>query len=140
MPHYQNPSPSPHKHSPYASHKGECLCGSCQFVLTAAPNWMGHCHCDSCRRGSGAAFVTWIGQENGCWIMEVTIPHTYESSPGITWGFCGTCGSRLFYRAEKYPNEVHFPAALLEDPNQIKPLDAYHIDEKLGWTCLAHMA
>lgn len=60
-------------------------------------------------------------------------PKTYSSSPGVTRGFCGTCGSPLFFKSDRYPNEVHFYVALLSDPEVVVPCEAYHVTEKLSW-------
>lgn len=64
-------------------------------------------------------------------------PVPYESSPGNWRGFCGKCGSPIFYRSERYPNETHFYAALLDDPENIKPQAHFHADEMLPWCRLA---
>jgi hypothetical protein len=116
---------------------GHCLCGTTRFVLVGAPNWVGHCHCESCRRATASPFTTWIGQENGTWTFLKNQPVCYESSLGNTRGFCGTCGSPMFFRSNRYPNETHFYAALLEDPEAIKPTIHFHADEKVSWVHLS---
>ena len=116
---------------------GHCLCGACSFELVGKHNWVGHCHCESCRRATSSPFTTWIGQENGSWKMMGNTPITYESSPGNTRGFCGTCGSPMFFRSERYPNECHFYAALLERPDDVEPGAHYHVDEMLPWIHLS---
>ena len=116
---------------------GRCLCGAVRFELRGPSNWVGHCHCESCRRATASPFTTWIGQENGRWSFAGEDPKVYESSPGSTRGFCGTCGSPMFFRAERYPNETHFYAALLENPGDVQPKRHYHADEKLAWVHLA---
>lgn len=44
----------------------------------------------------------------------------------------------MFYRSDRYPNEMHFYAALLEDPEAITPTMQYHPDEQLSWLHLAN--
>ena len=117
--------------------KGHCLCGACRFVLAGPHNWVGHCHCDSCRRATASPMTTWIGQENGTWQMTGDAPQTYRSSAGVERGCCGTCGSPLYFRAERYPNEVHFYAALLENPEAVLPEAQYHAAERIAWMHLA---
>ena len=77
--------------------------------------------------------TTWIGQENGSWTLSGTALREYQSSPGTTRGFCGRCGTPMFYRSERFPNETHFYASLLADPGAISPTAHYHYDEKLAW-------
>ena len=112
---------------------GRCLCGASTFELAGPQNWVGHCHCESCRRATAAPFVTWIGQPNGRWAFTGKAPHTYQSSATVTRGFCGTCGTPLYYNTTAYPNEMHFYVALLDDPNEVAPSDVYFAEEKLDW-------
>ena len=113
--------------------RGRCLCGACGFELTGPPKWVGHCHCQSCRRATASAFTTWIGQRDGAWRFTGAQPVTYASSPGVTRGFCGTCGSPLFFRSTRWPDETHFYAALLDEPGSVEPGAHYHASEKLAW-------
>lgn len=82
--------------------------------------------------------TTWIGQENGMWQMDGLTPKNYQSSEGVTRGFCPRCGTPLFYRTTRFPNETHFYAALLDDPGQVQPLAHYHVHEALAWLKPGH--
>ncbi|MFZ2005552.1 MAG: hypothetical protein WB697_12720 [Stellaceae bacterium] len=31
---------------------GRCLCGAIRYEFRGAPEWVVHCHCDSCRSAS----------------------------------------------------------------------------------------
>ncbi|WP_332691223.1 GFA family protein [Devosia sp.] len=116
---------------------GRCLCGACSFELIGKHNWVGHCHCKSCRKATSSPFTTWIGQENGFWSFTGNKPVHYQSSPGNVRGFCGTCGSPMFYKSSRYPNEMHFYAALLDDPDGVEPSVHSHAAEMLAWVHLA---
>ena len=118
--------------------RGHCLCGACGFELRGEANWVGHCHCESCGRATASPLTTFIGQENGSWKFLGEAPKDFESSAGNTRGFCGTCGTPMFYCSDRYPNEMHFYAALLEDPEAITPTMQYHPDEQLSWLHLAN--
>ncbi|MEL6572737.1 MAG: GFA family protein [Pseudomonadota bacterium] len=113
--------------------RGHCLCGAVQFTLEGPSNWVGHCHCDSCRRATSSPMTTWIGQQDGRWTLTGRRPTVFASSPGQQRGFCPSCGSQVFYRSSRYPRETHFYAALLEDPNAVTPAVQFHEDEKLRW-------
>ena len=117
--------------------RGRCLCGASVFELAGEPNWVGHCHCESCRRATASPFTTWIGQENGSWKLLGDALISYESSPGNARGFCGKCGSPMFYRSSRFPNETHFYAALLDQPGSLRPTTHFHADEMLPWIHLA---
>lgn len=112
---------------------GRCLCGACSFSLIGPANWVGHCHCQSCRKATASAFTTWVGQENGRWHIEADRLVTFSSSVGVMRGFCGFCGSQIFYESDRFPNERHFYAALLDKPDLRQPTAHYHRDEILSW-------
>lgn len=116
---------------------GHCLCGACRFELSGAHNWVGHCHCESCRRATSSPFTTWIGQENGRWRWSGKQPVRYASSAGNIRGFCGTCGSPMFFVSDRFPTETHFYAALLDRPEDVAPTIHFHADERLAWVHLA---
>ena len=61
----------------------------------------------------------------------------HASSPGNRRGFCGTCGSPIFYESDCYPDEVHFYVALLHHPEMLRPATHFHSDEMLGWIHLS---
>ena len=112
---------------------GHCLCGKSRFELTGPHLWVAHCHCESCRRATASPFTTWIGHKNGNWRWTGDEPVTYESSPGAERGFCGTCGTPLFFRADRYPGETHFYAALLRAGADVQPTLHYHSQEQVPW-------
>ena len=116
---------------------GHCLCGATRFVLTGPHLWVGHCHCESCRRATASPFTTWIGHPNGQWRWTGEAPQSYASQPGNERGFCRTCGTPMFYRTQRFPDETHFYAALLDDPSMVQPQEHYHRAEQLPWLHLS---
>ena len=83
-------------------HTGGCLCGAVHYRAEGAPDWVGHCHCRSCRRNSGAAMLTFAGytQDRITWTKGRR--QIFESSPGVRRGFCGRCGTPITYEADSY--------------------------------------
>ena len=45
----------------------------------------------------------------------------YESSPGVRRGFCGKCGTPLYYEADRAKNEVHLYVGVMDHPEAFKP-------------------
>lgn len=115
---------------------GHCLCGATTVTLTGPHNWVGHCHCDSCRRATASAFATWIGHPNDAWSFTGQDPKTFVSSPGRLRGFCGTCGTPMFYKSDAYPDETHFYAALMDNAADLTPTDEFFPEDKLPWAHL----
>lgn len=78
-------------------HKGSCLCGAVQFTVACELPGPDACHCSQCRKSSGHYFsstdvpkaaVTVEGEDKVTW---------FQSSEKVRRGFCGTCGSPLFW-------------------------------------------
>ena len=76
---------------------GSCLCGAVTYEVAAPLEFIGNCHCSICRKAHGAAFATWgiITAGRFRWLKGESHVRHYESSPGRTRCFCGTCGSPL---------------------------------------------
>jgi hypothetical protein len=43
----------------------------------------------------------------------------------------------MFFRADRFPNETHFYAALLDQPGYVQPSTHFHADEMLHWVHLS---
>jgi hypothetical protein len=109
---------------PY-SIEGGCLCGAIRYRLTAPPTDVLHCHCDNCRKASGAAVLTWVtvAGDNFSWLQGEPRRYRYGSDfyPGLVERqFCGDCGSQLGWRCED-DGIVDITAGSLDDPNVVEP-------------------
>jgi len=49
--------------------EGGCLCGAVRFVATGQPKWMAWCHCQSCRRHSGAPVSVFAAFERAVYVV-----------------------------------------------------------------------
>ncbi len=116
---------------------GHCLCGATSFAYDGAPRFMAHCHCESCRRATASPFTSFLGVPDGHWRWTGQAPATYASSPGVTRSFCATCGSQMAYRADSFPDEIHFYAATLTDQTAFVPTVHVHSDEMVPWISLS---
>ena len=116
---------------------GRCLCGDVTYRATAAPLWQAHCHCESCRRATSAPFTSFFGIADGAWSWTGRAPVTHASSPGVWRDFCPRCGAQMAYRAARFPGEIHFYAATLDDPARFAPTVHVHAGERLPWVHLA---
>jgi hypothetical protein len=113
--------------------RGHCLCGQVTFEFDGLPLWCGHCHCDSCRRATASPFTTWIGVNRADCKFTNVAPSVYISSTGVRRSFCAHCGSPISFESERWPDEVHLYAALLEHPEDAAPQFHVHVAEKLPW-------
>ena len=113
--------------------EGHCFCRAVRFAYTAEPNWVLHCHGESCRRATSSPVTTWISVPKGSFRFTQGSPRTYQSSEGVTRGFCATCGSQLTYENARIPDEIHLYAASLSHPSQISPTRHVFVEEQLLW-------
>lgn len=114
---------------------GGCLCGAVRWETTGDPLWQAHCHCTSCRRATASPFTSFIGMrhEHVRWTGS---PAAYASSPGVSRGFCGTCGTQLHFQSSRWPEETHLYAASLDDPTQYRPTAHVNWAEHMAWADL----
>ncbi len=107
---------------------GRCLCGKVKFTITEVVDEVGACHCDMCRRWSGGPFlvvdcgkaIEFEGEEH---IVR------YKSSDWGERGFCGACGSNLFYFLHS-ANQHFVSAGALDDQSNFKFTTEVFIEEK----------
>ena len=92
---------------------GRCLCGAVAFRVTAEPQGASACHCSQCRRQSGHV---WASAAVPVAALEIVgAPRWYDSSARARRGFCGTCGSVLFWQAQD-EDVISFALGALESP------------------------
>lgn len=84
--------------SEHATREGGCLCGAVRFELAEIPTEYGACHCQMCRKFSGGIELGVFVSEDGIRWIKNDVLKTYKSSDWAERGFCGNCGSSLFWR------------------------------------------
>lgn len=117
--------------------KGRCMCGRVAFECRGPVNWCGHCHCASCRRNTSSPFTTWFGVPTVSCRFTGGEPSAYSSSPGVRRLFCSSCGTPIAFESARWPDEIHFYAAILENPEDVTPQFHVHVAEKLPWIKIA---
>lgn len=114
-------------------HGGRCLCGAVRFAADGEPKWAAYCHCESCRRHTGAPVAAYAGFDSAKVHWMGAAPATYESSPGVRRGFCGRCGSTLFYEGARWPGETHLHLGVFDNPERIVPTKEAFVAERIPW-------
>jgi hypothetical protein len=77
---------------------GRCLCGAIRYQHGGEHGVLSICHCGMCRRWHGS-LGAYVGGDRGDYRLEGE-EHLrwYASSADAERGFCGLCGSKLFWR------------------------------------------
>lgn len=113
--------------------RGHCLCGQVRFVARGEPVWVAHCHCESCRRATSAAFATYAGYRAAAVEWTDGPRAIHRSSPGVQRGFCPRCGSPMSFESVRWPDEIHLLLPSFEDPESLTPTRHVHADARIGW-------
>lgn len=116
---------------------GRCLCGTVRFEALGAPKWVAWCHCESCRRATGAPAAAYAGYPAEAVRFTAALPTLYPSSPGVERGFCACCGSPLSFRSERWPGEIHLHLGCFDDAADLVPQGEAFAEERLPWVRLA---
>jgi hypothetical protein len=96
-----------------------------------------HCHCTTCRRASGAPFVTWATVSAEGFRFTRGSPSRFRSSGRATRTFCADCGTPLTYRLLADPNELDLTVCSLDRPDEIVPGAHIYTRQRLPWIELA---
>jgi hypothetical protein len=123
---------------PITTARGNCLCGGITFSVALPSLWVAHCHCTLCQKNSGAAFVTWAGfDETLCRILDTSSQlQWYQSTDDAQRGFCKRCGSVLFFRSRRWPNELHITLSNFETSIDAVPQMHVFWETHVNWISL----
>ncbi len=80
-----------------ALHRGSCLCGAVTFEVNGDLAGPDGCHCGMCRKHSGHFFASTDVPRTALTVHGAESVKWYQSSDKARRGFCGTCGSSLFW-------------------------------------------
>jgi hypothetical protein len=95
-----------------------------------------HCHCATCRRASGAPFVTWASFDSDNFAFGRGEASSYASSEKVRRTFCGRCGTPLTYQRVDLPGSIDVTLGSMDDPQQIQPEDHTWTQNRLSWIVL----
>ena len=92
---------------------GSCLCGDITFRIVGTPTRASACHCRQCRRQSGHVWASAVVPETDLTVTGT--PKWFEASATAKRGFCGRCGSFLFWKAHD-EGTISFALGALDAP------------------------
>ena len=113
--------------------EGGCHCGAVRYSAGGEVKHSGVCHCETCRRTTGALTTAWVAFSSA----ELTVegePTSYFSSEGIERKYCAACGTSLFYFNEALmPGVADILTATLDDPDSCPPGAHVNMADAIGW-------
>ena len=108
---------------------GGCLCGAVRYEVRGPLRPVIACHCTQCRRMTGHFLAATAALEGDLAVTQNADLKWYESSARARRGFCGRCGSTLFWRGTGR-DYVSIAAGTLDAPTGLKLVQHIHTADK----------
>ena len=100
--------------------RAACSCGQLHLTIEGEPSRIAMCHCLECQRRTGAV----ISNQARFRLEQVSFAgkttawtRTAESGNAMTYHFCPTCGSTVFWENEGFPGTS--PSPLATSPTRV---------------------
>ncbi|WDY59526.1 GFA family protein [Pseudomonas sp. PSKL.D1] len=114
---------------------GKCLCGAISIVAEVDSLAVSACHCSMCRKwGGGPLLVVHCSKPLQ---TEGIPPSVHESSEWAQRGFCGVCGTHLYY-CLKANDFYAVPVGLLDSGEPWNFDLQIFVEQKPAWYCFAN--
>ena len=107
---------------------GSCLCGAVRYRITDQLRDVVLCHCTMCRKAHGHIGAYTATPKTALDLVESRALRWYVSSAVARRGFCGECGSTLFWdpTAKDY---IAVAAGTLDPPTGLATSLQIHVDD-----------
>lgn len=98
---------------------GQCLCGGVRYEVRGPLRQVVECHCRTCRRFTGGLWNATAARRADVTVQDGGSLKWYPSSPSVRRGFCGACGSSLFWDREDR-DYLGITAGTLNEPTGLR--------------------
>ena len=100
---------------------GGCACGAVRYRLASEPFDAGYCHCELCRRSSGAPLLAFATVPLDRLIVTRGEMRRRRSSDFGERGYCADCGTQLTMHVDHQPDTIDFTICSLDEPDLVVP-------------------
>jgi hypothetical protein len=111
---------------------GGCFCGKVRYEAAGELSDLCLCHCETCRRTTGAPAVAWMSVKPPSFRFTAGEPAVVASSATGQRRFCRDCGTQLTFQ-DSALDEVDVAIASLDDPTAVQPADQIWVQSRLPW-------
>jgi hypothetical protein len=114
---------------------GRCHCGRVTYEVDGKLGAVTYCHCETCRRVQGGAFVVGAPARRKYFrlVTGADAITEYESSPGKYRGFCKVCGSPIWSRRVAEPETLRLRLGAIDGDPGRRPVAHIFVAEKAPW-------
>ncbi len=114
---------------------GSCYCNAVQFKVSGAPKAVVNCHCNFCRKHSGAAFSTYAA------VLEAALEivsgadsiSSFKVEEDAHKHFCKQCGTPIFNKNARYPGMSMIYLGGISELSGIAPTANIYCESQLAW-------
>lgn len=108
---------------------GSCACGAVRFTTQGERRGVVFCHCVQCRKQTGHFYAATSVAAADLDIDGGDAITWYAGSPQAKRGFCGTCGSALFWK-QNGADTVSILAGAFDDPTELRGQGHIFVEQK----------
>lgn len=109
--------------------KGSCHCGAVKFEADEPLRAVVACHCTQCRKTSGHYWAATSVPHDRFRLTESAGLRWFQSSASARRGFCGTCGSSLFWEPTG-GTTMHIGAGTLDGATGLHIAEQWYVKDK----------
>ena len=114
-----------------------CQCGQLRVRFRGEPVLVSSCHCQACQRRTGAVFASnAFFRRNQAVAIEGehrTWQRAGDSGQVLTFHFCPTCGSTVFWERESAPDMLTGAVGAFADPAFPAPVRTVWTESMHDW-------
>jgi hypothetical protein len=113
--------------------EGGCFCGAIRYQVSATPAMVAYCHCADCRRSGGSVVSVLAGFPREGHALLQGDPRYHEDQQGIRRGFCGDCGTSLYYQNPNFPENLYLHIGSFDEPEALPPDRHTWLSQRVSW-------
>lgn len=113
-------------------HTGGCLCGAIRYEVHGNSMQTSLCHCEDCRKASGAPAVAWTFFPPAALRWTKGTPREIHFADRIR-SFCANCGSPLLFTDPALPEFTEVNTCTLDHPAAFPPGDQCWVVDEIRW-------
>jgi hypothetical protein len=113
--------------------QGGCLCGAVRYQVNGPTLQTSYCHCEDCRKASGAPAAAWTFFRSGTLEWLLGEPKILKHADRER-SFCGDCGTPLKFYDPSLPDFFEMNTCTFDDPAPHAPTDQCWVHDEIPWT------
>jgi hypothetical protein len=111
---------------------GGCLCGAVRYEVHGPLRPIVICHCSQCRRMMSHVMAASAARQRDFHLTPGSPLQWYDSSSEARRGFCGRCGSTLFWQAAAR-EYISIAAGTLDQADDLRIACHIHVADKAAY-------